>query len=332
MSKPNVICQTIFGSRLYGTDTPESDWDYKGIYLPTAEQILDQEVPGTWSEKTNKSDSGRKSGAEDTETELFSLGKFLDLLAESQMVSLDIFFSPFLTREKNGFGGEVVRDIIFNRDKLISKNVKAGLGFAKAQAHKYSLKGTRIQALEAVLGFLKKQGKSSKMDTEGVFDQFTALTNNLPQDVTDHIKIILNGEYDPAYVDVCGRQFGWYDSFQTAHEKLNTYYKTYGQRAHQAEEDGSDRKAWLHAVRVSEELLELLTTGNITFPRPEADLLLKIRRGEFSQEYIGDLLNEKVEEVYEAQRNSKLPEKADTKWIREFVRGVYRDIVVNSNK
>jgi len=334
--KPNVICQTIFGSRLYGTNTPESDWDYKGIYLPTAEQILDQEVPGTWSEKTNQSDSGRKSGAEDTETELFSLGKFCELLSEGQLVSLDLYFSPDLSLADNEFGDYVTNTLLLNKDKLISKNIKAGVGYARAQAFKYSLKGDRIKALEGMLSSLDEAAKVVGKNNSVKYSYgyiIESLTSDLSAAALAHIKPIRDPHtQETTYIEVCGRQFGLHDSLATAHEKLNSYYQSYGQRAHQAKEDGSDRKAWLHAIRISNQLIELLTTGNITFPRPEAELLLKIRRGEFSQEYIGDLLNEKIEEVYEAQRNSKLPEKADTKWIREFVRGVYRDIVVDSSK
>ncbi len=31
----NIIFKTLFGSHLYGTDTPESDYDEKGIFMPT---------------------------------------------------------------------------------------------------------------------------------------------------------------------------------------------------------------------------------------------------------------------------------------------------------
>ncbi|QIW90344.1 hypothetical protein OLCHANIL_00264 [Vibrio phage V05] len=29
----NVLFTSLFGSKLYGTDTPESDTDYKAVYL-----------------------------------------------------------------------------------------------------------------------------------------------------------------------------------------------------------------------------------------------------------------------------------------------------------
>jgi predicted nucleotidyltransferase len=36
----DLIVEMRFGSHLYGTDTPESDLDLKGVYLPEARDIL----------------------------------------------------------------------------------------------------------------------------------------------------------------------------------------------------------------------------------------------------------------------------------------------------
>ena len=36
----NVIMKTVFGSHLYGLSTPESDMDFKGVFVPTAREII----------------------------------------------------------------------------------------------------------------------------------------------------------------------------------------------------------------------------------------------------------------------------------------------------
>ena len=40
MSDLNIILKIKFGSHLYGTNTPESDLGIKGVYLPSAHDIL----------------------------------------------------------------------------------------------------------------------------------------------------------------------------------------------------------------------------------------------------------------------------------------------------
>ena len=43
--EPEIIMLCRFGSHLYGTDTPTSDTDYKGIFIPTKHMILMGNIP-----------------------------------------------------------------------------------------------------------------------------------------------------------------------------------------------------------------------------------------------------------------------------------------------
>jgi hypothetical protein len=83
-----------------------------------------------------------------------------------------------------------------------------------------------------------------------------------------------------------------------------------------------------HAVRVSAQTTELLRTGHITFPRPEAPLLLQIRRGELPREQISELLEQGLADVEAAQALSKLPWEADQQWIEAFLMAKHREVVV----
>ena len=40
LDRDQIICLMKFGSHLYGTNTTDSDTDYKGVYMPTKRQIL----------------------------------------------------------------------------------------------------------------------------------------------------------------------------------------------------------------------------------------------------------------------------------------------------
>ena len=80
------IVQIKFGSHLYGTDTEESDLDIKAVYLPSARDILLQQVQPVISESRPKAHR-EKNTAEDVDLEFYSPEKFLKLLAE---VSLSI--------------------------------------------------------------------------------------------------------------------------------------------------------------------------------------------------------------------------------------------------
>ena len=57
----NIIVQMLFGSHLYGTNTPNSDTDMKGIFMPEANQILLGNIPKCMNFNTKKNSSEKNS-------------------------------------------------------------------------------------------------------------------------------------------------------------------------------------------------------------------------------------------------------------------------------
>ncbi len=88
----DIIVKMIFGSHLYGTATSESDLDYKGIFLPSKEEILLGNIPKGYSYSTRATDA--KNTADDTDVELYSLHYFIKLACEGQTVALDMLHAP----------------------------------------------------------------------------------------------------------------------------------------------------------------------------------------------------------------------------------------------
>jgi len=74
---------------------------------------------------------------------------------------------------------------------------------------------------------------------------------------------------------------------------------------------GYDTKAAMHGLRLLYECLELMQHGRITLPRPERDLLIKIRSGEWTFERVLGQAQRLFKDVEEAVASSPLPEKVD---------------------
>ena len=81
MKDLNVIMKTKFGSHLYGTNTPDSDLDIKGIYMPTEEQIFLGRFGKSNTYNVKVSD-GSKNTSEDMDIEMYSLHYFIKLACE----------------------------------------------------------------------------------------------------------------------------------------------------------------------------------------------------------------------------------------------------------
>jgi len=77
----NLIVKMKFGSHLYGTVTEDSDQDYKGVFLPTKEQVLLGRIPKSYN-YTTKTDKVGKNAPSDVDYEAYSLHYFIELACQ----------------------------------------------------------------------------------------------------------------------------------------------------------------------------------------------------------------------------------------------------------
>lgn len=93
----------------------------------------------------------------------------------------------------------------------------------------------------------------------------------------------------------------------------------HGQRDELTSKFGFDCKAAMHMIRMMNEGIEFMQTGNITYPRPEAFELIAIRRGDRSKQYIESLYTALNEQLLIEIQNSTLPEKTDAEKINKLL-------------
>jgi predicted nucleotidyltransferase len=97
-----------------------------------------------------------------------------------------------------------------------------------------------------------------------------------------------------------------------------------GQRHELIGVHGYDIKAAMHVIRLLNEGIELMSSGTITLPRPEKELLITIRTGNYgSLERVLTLANTLFSDLREAETKSALPEKVDRTRISTLVSETY---------
>lgn len=106
-----------------------------------------------------------------------------------------------------------------------------------------------------------------------------------------------------------------------------------GQRHELIGVHGYDIKAAMHVIRLLNEGIELMRSGTITLPRPEKELLITIRTGNYgSLERVLSLANSLFRELEEAEASSGLPETADKAKISALVSRTYLHFWNNSRR
>lgn len=323
-----LIFRTQFGSHVYGTNVPESDLDYKSIFIPSAHSLVLQTAK-KHSEHNTKADTTARNTKDDIDDESFSIQHFCKLLCEGQTVALDMIFTPikFWQPVEAGYNNTTWYALQKNKDKFLHKGTSSFVGYTKTQAAKYGVKGFRVAALRETIEFLKSLDGSKKLSAqEKQFLDF--IYSDKTQSADDKKLINLTSDFNPnsgeftRFLEVCNKKVNLNCTAKYALSIFQRMYDEYGHRALLAEKnEGIDWKALMHAVRVAREAEELLLTGNITFPRPEKDLLLQIRKGELDYNKVAPIIEEGLIRIEEAQKKSTLSQKPNFEWVEHFVLG-----------
>jgi len=83
---------------------------------------------------------------------MYSLHYFINLACEGETIALDMLHVP---DDKVVEKHPVWDEIVLNRQKFYTKNLKAFVGYARRQASKYGIKGSRLNDIKKVLDFFQ---------------------------------------------------------------------------------------------------------------------------------------------------------------------------------
>lgn len=331
--KNQKIVRMRYGSHVYGTNTPQSDFDFKSIVLPEARDILLQRAFRIHKDQTKVGNGKNKPGdIDDTE---IGLHYWFRLLAEGQTMCYDMLFTPpaFLLESY-----PLWTEIRKNSDKLVNSRISAFAGYCQAQAAKYSLKGSNLAGFRAAMTLfaalnphiklrdIRDAIKTQLVDTSAMEATYNGKQEAVTKFVTIPHKVT---GVEEEYLQIGGKtKVPMLTNVKIALDCFTMQFNKYGERAKQAEtNNGVDWKALMHAVRVCKEAEELILTGSITFPRPEASLLLQIRKGELTYKAVEDLIVSGLDNIKMAQEKTTLPEEPNHEWIESFIENVYYEIV-----
>jgi len=313
----NIIAKIKFGSHLYGTNTENSDLDYKGIYLPTIDDLILQKANlNSISFNTKNSGSGTKNTKDDIDCEFYSLQYFIKLALQGETVCIDMLHVNDANVIETSPIFEFLRK---NRHMFYTKQLKSFLGYCKSQAAKYSIKGSKLNTLEQIITILK-----SKKDNV-LIGETTELEQLLGQEG-------ISKETDIQGIqlfNICGKKIQYTSNVKKALECIEKYYNNYGARAILAKENnGIDWKAISHAFRAGYQLKSIYLTGDLTFPLKDAEFLKSIKQGNFHfvNDSIGEQLSDLINEVDTLAQQSNYPDSCDINYWQNFILKNYIDI------
>ncbi len=301
----DLIVRMKFGAHLYGTATTRSDVDYRGVFLPSREEILLGEIPKCRSHTTG--DNTSKNTARDVDEEIYSLHHFIDLACRGEIAAMDMLHAP---PDAWTDSSDIWREIIRQRPRFYSKRLDTFLIYARRQTGKYGIKGSRLHAAAKVLKLLEE--KNPKQKLRHIWDELPHM---------EHCRETDSASSGLKQYQVCGKAFQ--ESVAIGHVVpiLKKFYDAYGQRAKLAVENREiDWKAVSHALRAAIQTREILTEGTITYPLRDAPFLMEVKQGrlDYTAE-VAPALEQLMDEVALLIENSDLPDRPERKFWNRFI-------------
>jgi uncharacterized protein len=287
-----VIFKCIYGSHLFGTNTAESDIDTRGVFIPNEEFYLGfmNRVEQVESREPDKC--------------LWEISKFLKLCLEANPNLLELLFVPLDSPnvlEQSTEWSQIVRD----RNIFLSNKVRGTFsGYAESQLQRikrhraWLLNPPSHKPTRAEFG-LPERNVVTK-DQMNAYDELVQ-RGNTPETGLPFLQVL---QQEKAYFNA-SRHWEQYQNWKSERNK---------RRADLEGKFGYDTKHAMHLIRLLNEGKELLSTCNITFPRPEAKELLEIRNGKYSYDELMNILGGNIDTYLDrSQRSSILPDTPDTK-------------------
>lgn len=317
----------LHGSHLYGLDTENSDKDYKGIFLPSLDNIILDNTSHEIRDSTG--DKNSKNNKDDIDTVYYSLHKFIKMACDGETIAIDMLHCD---DENLLLTSPTWKKIVENRHLFYTKNMKAFLGYCRKQASKYGVKGSRLNAMEDVLNHLKvAYGELGdvKLNSVPIFD---TILNIVSSEHPQYVKVMDsfykgNKLIERKVLEVCDAKYDFTTSLSYVIDAIQKKYNAYGERAQQAKNnEGIDWKALSHALRTGHQLKEIYETGDLQYPLKDREFLLEVKQGKLDfLTVVSPALEQVIEEVEELAEKSKLPSKVDQNYWNNFLLKVYKD-------
>jgi len=312
-----------YGSHLYGTDTPKSDTDFKGIYMPTYEEFLTKkksELAQVVSMKQKP--KGQRNTKDDVDREHKELRTFiLDCIA-GQTYAMDMLFC----NDKNTIVTSPEWEFIQkNRLSLITKNIVPFVKYAQNNAARYGVRSEKLIEAQAFrqkfMLFYINVGKYKTGSTR--LRDFLESHHGSLKKYSYISMVTLEGLTGPQeFLHMFDKNYELHIPVKDFKVFLEKKIEQAGNRTKQAAQDGGkDHKAISHAYRALFQIKELLTEKIITFPLKEVEYVRKLKAGEVPMEVIETELPALTEEVLNLQ--NPFPDDVDREFWMNWVTDAY---------
>ncbi len=291
-----LLYLTRHGSHLYGTNTPNSDVDYKGVFLPNLIDVIMGRNFHTLNFQS-KDDTNAKNTSDDVDLQLFSVQFWLNkLVKKGETEGIELLYSH-TNNDSVVYCDPIMMDVFVEKINLFDpRNTHGFLGFAISQVRKYFTKAERFNVMRDVRNFMMS---CQEVDPEYFkTKRLSDVINDILARCSHDVYCFETNSNGIRAIQICGKVHQETIELSEFIERIDREYKKYGHRTKRSADLGNnDWKSLSHALKAIYEVSSLLRSGKIDFPLPERDLLRSIKMGEVDLEIVQKLIFDGVNTV-----------------------------------
>ena len=301
IAENNKILKITAGSQLYGTNTPDSDEDYSGVFIGGFNQYFGiYEIDEMDLSIEDKGEDG-KNTKDATDYKLYEIKNFARLCASNNP---NIIEHLFVNRENIKFINEFGEMLLENAHIFPHKGAyDKFIGYANSQKHKMVIKLDNFEQLTKAQEFFSLQEPNEYVV---MFRDDPQVQKFFKEKGSHFIIGDLNFQKHLMVKKVLGVLNERLGKITNRHELVLKY--------------GYDTKFASHLIRLLSEGGTLLETGKLEFPLYNADLMLEIKKGKYELPKLLELADEFEKKMADMKEKSSLPDGPDMRVINDFVR------------
>lgn len=299
IANENKILEIQVGSHLYGTNTPTSDLDYSGIFLPTKPFVFGfQRVEEVNLSIMDKDEAG-KNTQNAVDRKLYELRKFIKLALENNP---NIIEQLFVNEPNIVYINDVGRALLAQKYQFPHQGlVKKFKGYAFSQKHKMVIRTDKFHELDNALNYLKAYPDQKMLLIE----------------LKDKYLPFMTFNQDYCIIGDLNLQKGIF--VKKAVSMIEERLSKVGNRKTLITKYGFDTKFASNLIRLLLEGKELLSTGEIIFPLTYKQTILDIKQGHWTIKEVLDYAEQLEAETDRAIEKSPLPSKPRSDEIEQFM-------------
>ncbi len=330
-----LIFKAVCGSRLYGTNTSESDYDIRGVFIPSTDYIFGLKKVEQLEDNKNGNDNV-----------CYEIRKFVKLAADCNPNIIELLFiNPdnvnclkftdiwseiynnshlFVSKKARwtfyGYVNSQLKRIEHHRNWLLNPPTKKPVRSDFGLPDKELISSGQIKCFNLILSeYLKKilnPFKNQIEELEKYYDM-PKVVQNIDDKYLHAISTVIDASDN--FIEAVYKEKAYNSALKYWNQYINWQKNRNPIRAELEKKYGYDCKHASNLVRLVYEAEELLMNGYITFPRPEADLLVDIRNGLWSYNELIDFSEKIYEKFNILYEKSPLPHKPNFEKINKML-------------